>query len=170
MEKKFPGFLQLPLTLYSKYCVTVFSSLGLGLQFLLSAYEFFFYVTCKDHREMVDILMKTTRKQENMITFMDNFQQCFAIFLLFDLSLMFLYWLIHLCNAYFTFQETSLAATGSVLIILAELWRVLLITDACENFTREADKVIMKLQEMKVTMTSSEERRVSQFSSHIDCQ
>ena len=167
IEAECPGFSHLPLNVYSMYGRFVLSSLG--LQFLLSSYEFYFYANCHDHNEMVNNLIKTTRKEnvftkvKNMILFMENFQLCFGIFLLFDLSLMFLYWLIHLYRAYFTFQESSLAASGSVLIILAELWRVVLISNACENFTEKAKQVIMKLEEMRVTMENREERRVRQF-------
>jgi hypothetical protein len=151
IEAECPGFSHLPLNVYSMYGRFVLSSLG--LQFLLSSYEFYFYRFCHDHNEMVDNLMKTTRKEDifikvkNIMIFMENFQHCFGIFLLFDLSLMFLYWLIHLYRAYFTFQESSLAASGSVLIILAELWRVVLISNACENFTEKVNRVIRKYKD-----------------------
>ena len=95
-----------------------------------------------------------------LIIFMDSFQQCYGVFLLVDLTLMFLYWLIHLYNAYFTFQESPLAASGSVLIILAELWRVLLLSEACHQFTMEANKVIMKLEEIKGFMRNYNKRKV----------
>ena len=164
MEAKLPGFIQLPLTVFSMYGLGVFSSLG--LQFLLSSYEFFFYINMHDFHEIVRILMKTPRKEhifskvKNLVVFMENFQECFGIFLLFDLSLMFLYWLIHLYNAYFTFQEGFLAASGSVLIILAELWRVVLISNACQHFTGKTDMVIRKLEELRLTIEDVQERRV----------
>ena len=91
---------------------------------------------------------------------MKNLQKCSGVFLLVDLSLMFFYWLIHLYNAYFTFQEGPLAACGSVLIIAAELWRVVLISEAGEQFTEKTNDVVSKLEDMRLTLTDKEDRQV----------
>ena len=95
-----------------------------------------------------------------MLDYMDSFHNCFGVFLLVDLSLMFFYWLLHLYDAYFTFQEGPLAAAGSVLIISAELWRVVLISEAGEKFTEKTTEVVRRLEDMKVTMIDKEDRQV----------
>ena len=164
LERQYPGYTQLPLHVYSIVGVSFLSSLG--LQFCLSVYEFYFYTAANNFYDLARNVFSLDghfQHVRQLIVFMDSFQQCYGVFLLVDLTLMFLYWLIHLYNAYFTFQESPLAASGSVLIILAELWRVFLLSEACHQFTKEADKVIMKLEEIRATMKSHEEGKVPIF-------
>ena len=159
LERQYPGYTQLPLHVYSIVGVTFLSSLG--LQFCLSVYEFYFYTAANNFYDLArNVFCLDFQQLTQLIVFMSSFQQCYGVFLLVDLTLMFLYWLIHLYNAYFTFQESPLAASGSVLIILAEFWRVLLLSEACHKFTMEANKVIMKLEEIRATMKDYDKRKV----------
>ena len=41
-----------------------------------------------------------------------------------DLSLMLVYWLVHLYGVYFNFKGGLLQGSGSLLVIGAEFWRV----------------------------------------------
>ena len=81
-------------------------------------------------------------------------QGAFGFFLLVDITLMLIYWLLHTYHAYFTFQvilkglnnilvikfhsfcfqEGVLPATGSALIILAEFSRIFLLTNASSKY------------------------------------
>ena len=81
---------------------------------------------------------------------MGAIQGTFGFFLLVDITLMLIYWLLHTYHAYFTFlvilkglnnflvikfnsscfQEGVLPATGSALIIMAEFSRIFLLTNA----------------------------------------
>ena len=133
-------------------------------------YEFYFYNNCHDFNELVRKALtagensQTFRTVKQLLIYMESFHQCFGVFLLVDLSLMFFYWLIHLYNAYFTFQEGPLAACGSVLIIAAELWRVVLISEAGEQFTEKTNDVVSKLEDMRVSFRDKEDRQVCKYS------
>jgi hypothetical protein len=96
---------------------------------------------------------------EELIYLMENMQQAYSLFLLFDLSLMLLYWLIHLYKAYLTYQY-PLFFIASVLIILAELWRVVLLSCTCGGFTDRTEEVIGRLEEARAAARDGEERRV----------
>ena len=47
-----------------------------------------------------------------------------VLVLLMDLSLMLVYWLVHLYGVYFNFKGGLLQGSGSLLVIGAEFWRV----------------------------------------------
>ena len=107
IERQAPGFISLPLNMFVVFGFTLLSSIG--LQLFLVLYEFYFYKYCHDFNELgrkalttkeIDETFKTVRK---MLDYMDSFHNCFGVFLLVDLSLMFFYWLLHLYDAYFTF-------------------------------------------------------------------
>ena len=159
-----PGYINLPLNMYATFGFNLLSFIG--LQFSLAMYEFYFYNNCHDFNDLVRKALTTGEKEstfetvKQLFVFMESFQKCFGVFLLVDLSLMFLYWLIHLYDAYFTFQEGPLAACGSVLIIAAELWRVVLISEAGQQFTEKTNDVVSKLEDMRLTLTDKGDRQV----------
>ena len=91
-------------------------------------------------------------------------KQGFALFLLVDLTLMLLFWLTHLYMAYFSLKIGILAVINSLLMIIAELWRVVKISYACEHFTETVEQVIVKLEELSIN--NEHDRRVSSSQIH----
>jgi hypothetical protein len=138
---------------------------SLGLQFWLATSEFYLYYFFNWHGEFARRVLDTpgTKKllngAEELIYLMENIHQAYSLFLLFDFSLMLLYWLIHLYIAYFAYQ-VPLSFLGSVLIILAELCRVVLLSCTCGGFTDRTEEVIGRLEETRAAAEDGEERRV----------
>ena len=93
------------------YCdLCVHFLLHLPLHSLLAFYEFFFYQTFNHYQLLAKRLLKTQDaktlmiRTEEITTFMENAKEAKEFFLLVDLSLMLLFWLVHTYLAYLTFQ------------------------------------------------------------------
>ena len=101
---------------FSKYHFYIYNSLSnliLGdfpLHFLLATYEYFFYRNMPSYESLAKRVLKTEDprllldRTKELTVFMKNTQDGYGFFLLVDLTLMLLYWLIHTFKAYFTFQ------------------------------------------------------------------
>ena len=72
----------------------------------------------------------------DLIEIMKHFQQCYGLFLLVDLTIMLFYWLTHCYMAYVAFHTSALSFLGSLLVVVAELLRVIAISNTCEHLTR----------------------------------
>lgn len=160
----FPNFSQMPITQFT--VVSYFLMSPLGLQFLLSVYEFFFYMCLKMFNIFSTIYLEVVEKSEifllteKLICMIDSFKNTFRFFLLVDLTLMMLYWIIHLYNTFSEFKlGLIISGLGSVLIIMAEFLRLMFLTTACSKFTERIDQIINKLEELKSTL-GDEDRRV----------
>ena len=92
---------------------------------------------------------------------MENIQQGFGRFLLIDLTLMLLFWLIHTFQAYTSVESSYLQALASVLIIWAEFSRVFYLSTKCGKFTEKSNQVIMKLEEERVKPEEEHEKKVN---------
>ena len=96
------------ITAYCDLCVHFL--LHLPLHSLLAFYEFFFYQTFNRYQLLAKRLLKTQDaktlmiRTEEITTFMENAKEAKEFFLLVDLSLMLLFWLVHTYLAYLTFQ------------------------------------------------------------------
>ena len=96
------------INMYSNICYFVLAHLP--LHFLLAMYENFLYQTFN----VFKVMSRWTLNAEDQITllmrakmlpgFMEATQGGFRFFILVDLTLMLIYWLLHLYHAYFTFQ------------------------------------------------------------------
>merc|ERR550517_263546 len=91
---------------------------------------------------------------------METIQKGGGIFILIDITLMLIYWLLHLYHAYFTFQEGPLPASASALIILAEFSRVFLLSDTSTKFTADAENVIARLEDEKTVAEEEHDKQV----------
>ena len=152
MESVIPGITKLPYQMY--YIVGSLLLAPLSIQLYLAIQEFIFYHYCTVYHAFVSLQLQFTDGEGQdaevhestlqLINFMENFSQAFGPLLLMDLTLMLLYWLIHLYLAFATLNkegEGILSASGSILIIGSELWRVITLTSACTNFTQVSAEV-----------------------------
>ena len=155
MESSIPGITKLPFQMY--YIVGSLLLAPLGIQLYLAIQEFLFYHYCSVYHAFASLQLQFTdgegRDAEvhestlQLIDFMENFCQAFGPLLLMDLTLMLLYWLIHLYLAFATLSkegEGVLSASGSILIIGSELWRVITLTSACTKFTEVSAEVNLR--------------------------
>ena len=96
------------INMYANICYFVL--VHLPLHFLLAMYENFLYQSFN----VFKVMCSWTLNAEDQITllvrakilpgFMEAIQKCFRFFILVDITLMLIYWLLHLYHAYFTFQ------------------------------------------------------------------
>ena len=76
----------------------------------MATYEYFFYRNMPSYESLAKRVLKTEDprllldRTKELTVFMKNTQDGYGFFLLVDLTLMLLYWLIHTFKAYFTFQ------------------------------------------------------------------
>ena len=95
---------------YTNICF--FLQVHLPLHFLLAVYESYLYQSFSMFKVMsswtLDAKDKSALlKRANMLPIqMDAIQGGFGFFILVDITLMLIYWLLHLYHAYFTFQVT----------------------------------------------------------------
>jgi len=103
-------FSKYPFFFYTFLCKKLFIDFPLG--FLLATHEYFLYQIILTYKvfaarilqtEEANLLLARTRE---LTVFMENFQNGYGFFLLVDLTLMLLYWLLHTFKAYFTFQAS----------------------------------------------------------------
>ena len=100
---------------YSNICYYVLAHLP--LHFLLAMYENFLYQTFNVFRVMCSWTLNAKDKRAlleraNILpVFMETIQGGFGFFILVDITLMLIYWLLHLYHAYFTFQVGILLGT-----------------------------------------------------------
>ena len=62
--------------------------------------------------------------------------------------------------AFININFPALATAGPVLVIMAEMWRVVGITSACGNITQKALDVAMRLEEIKTDMVNEKDIKV----------
>ena len=93
------------------YCdLSVYLFAHFPLHFLLASYEFFFYRNLNHYQALADRTLNTDSigelfaKVRELTIFMVKTQEALGFFLLIDLGLMLLFWLIHTYMAFFTFQ------------------------------------------------------------------
>ena len=164
LSSPLPFFTSLPLTMISYFVFMVMSPLG--LQLILATHELFFYAHINKYVFLAACVMETKEhtdifsKTKKLIEVRDLYQPSFGFFLLVDLSLMLIYWLIHLYNTYIHFQEGVLAASGSTLVVLAELWRIVALSYACDKFAEKSEQTSMFLEELKLTLEDATEQMV----------
>ena len=136
------------MNMYTDACY--FMLAHLTLHFLLAMYEQYLYQSFNIFHVMSRLTFNTNDRSTLLLRskmlpdMMEAIQGGFGFFILVDITLMLIYWLLHLYHAYFTFQvksirinfhfqfssqESFLAASASALIILAEFSRVLLLSD-----------------------------------------
>ena len=141
----------------------------LGLNFFLVVYEFFFYQNCSYSKIFTKRVLTSKETSEilnlanDLVYILSNFQAAFGWFLLVDLALLLLFWLSHWYMAFINIQVSALTVAGPALVILAEMIRVFGISSACENITKMALEVAMKLEELKIGLTDEQEIKVSKF-------
>ena len=151
--------LRLMMAIYIQICIYFLANIP--LHFFLATYEYFFYHTVSGYsaltKRFLELRMDSRtlmKRGEDILSMMKHLQKAFGFFLLVDLTLMLLFWLIHTYVAYFTFQVKSklylknsdhtheigllfqgnvITAAGSALIILAELSRVALLSNTCDR-------------------------------------
>ena len=151
---------------YSEICFQFLSFLG--LHFLLAVFEFFFYWYVSVFVDLANNILTTSydtgtllRRSKELNFLMENIQHGFGRFLLIDLTLMLLFWLVHTFNAYTSFDSNYLQALASVLIICAEFSRVFYLSTKCGKFTDKTNQVIMKLEEKRVEPQEEHEKKVT---------
>jgi hypothetical protein len=77
--------------------------------------------------------------------------------LLLDFSFMMLFWILHLFQIYLMVHlQLSFSALGSFLIVLAELWKVLMITNECQAFEDNTKKLIDNIKEAKIEVSEKD--------------
>ena len=102
------GFSKYHFYLYVSLCSSVL--VDFPLHFLLATYEYFFYRNMPSYDSLAKRVLKTEDprllldRTKELTVFMECTQNGYGFFLLVDLTLMLLYWLIHTFKAYFTFQ------------------------------------------------------------------
>ena len=124
----------------------------LSLHFLLAMYEQYLYQSCNLFQLMAQLTLNTYDRTTMFVRakmlpcLMEAIQRGFGFFILVDITLMLIYWLLHLYHAYFTFQvriqnlplflvsnlhsqEGIVPALASALVILAEFSRVFMLSD-----------------------------------------
>ena len=101
-------FSKYPFFIYFWVCNLVL--IDIPLHFLLATYEYFFFRNMPSYESLAKRVLKTEdprlllERTKELTVFMENTQNGYGFFLLVDLTLMLLYWLIHTFKAYFTFR------------------------------------------------------------------
>ena len=86
----------------------------LSLHFLLAMYEQYLYQSCNLFQVMAQLTLNTYDRTTMFVRakmlpcLMEALQRGFGFFILVDITLMLIYWLLHLYHAYFTFQVKSI--------------------------------------------------------------
>ena len=99
-----------PFFVYTYLCKMLLIDFPLG--FLLATHEYFLYQIILTYKVFAARVLQTEEqtlllaRTRELTVFMENFQNGYGFFLLVDLTLMLLYWLIHTFRAYFTFQAS----------------------------------------------------------------
>ena len=113
------GFSEYHFFLYVTLC-TLFL-IDIPLHFLLATHEYFFYRNMLSYESLAKRALKTDdprlllKRIEELTVFMENTQDGFGFFLLVDLTLMLLYWLIHTFKLYFSVQVNLIGSqSGNV--------------------------------------------------------
>ena len=113
------GFSKYHFFLYVTLC-TIFL-VDFPLHFLLATYEYLFYRNMPSYESLAKRVLKTEdprlllKRIEELTVFMKNTQDGFGFFLLVDLTLMLLYWLIHTFKLYFSVQVNLIGSqSGNV--------------------------------------------------------
>ena len=94
--------------IYNYFCSEIL--INFPLHFLLATYEYFFYRNMPSYESLAKRVLKTEdsrqllERTKELTVFMENTQNGYGFFLLVDLSLMLLFWLMHTFKAYFSFQ------------------------------------------------------------------
>ena len=144
-----------------RYIYTCFFFLThLPLHLLLAIHEYNLYWNFNLFHEMCSWALRATvydgtlKRAKILPETMGAIQGAFGFFLLVDITLMLIYWLLHTYHAYFSFQvilkgmnnflvikfhcscfqEGVLPAIGSALIIMAEFSRIFLLTNASSKY------------------------------------
>ena len=150
-----------------KVCYGLNFTNKLGLDFLLVVYEFYFYNTYFFFDNLTEHVLRTKDTQHllslvnDLVSILNNFQETFGWFLFVDLSLLLLFWLSHWFLAAIHIQISALAVAGPVLVILAELARVVGLSCTCERITTRTLQVAMRLQEVKTGLEEQQGVKVS---------
>ena len=116
----------------------------LGLHFLLAVYELSFYHIFSYYESFAKNILSTKEVPniiahvKDFVVFLDEFQEAFGCFLLVDLALMLFFWLSHCYIAFINSQVSGTALSGSLLVIVSELLRVVSISSTCEHITKRA--------------------------------
>ena len=103
-------FSKYPFFFYTFLCERLLIDFPLG--FLLATHEYFLYQIILTYKVFAARVLQTEEphlllaRTRELTVFMENFQNGYGFFLLVDLTLMLLYWLIHTFKAYFTFQAS----------------------------------------------------------------
>lgn len=143
------------INMYTNICF--FLLVHLPLHFMLAVYENYLYQSFNMFQVMCSWTLNAKDKsallaRANMLPgVMEAIQRGFGFFILVDITLMLIYWLLHLYHAYFTFQVTLsigkicmylnhiqdglFPASASALIILAEFSRVFLLSDSSARYS-----------------------------------
>ena len=117
------------------------------IQLILCYFEVFFFNLSAVLREEMKALMlnldldsptsSLCHYVENVLNKLKTFHECFAVFLLLDLSYMTLLWIFNLYSFYVQLGgQSSLFTLSYVMVLLAQLWRVLSITTECTDMEK----------------------------------
>ena len=125
------------------------------MQFLFCFYEVFFFITMASVK--LDLQTVATGLTEDYFEALDDlirkikaFQDTFSLFLLLDFSFMTIFWILHLFTIYICIKDKMyILALGSFMIVLAELWRVFIITTECHTYQDEVKTIINNIKEVK---------------------
>ena len=102
------GFSKFYFYIYTYLCTRFL--IDFPLHFLLATYEYFFYRIMPSYESLAKRVLKTEdpklllERTKELTVFMENTQNGYGFFLLVDLALMLLFWLMHTFKAYFSFQ------------------------------------------------------------------
>jgi hypothetical protein len=161
-ESRIPGFITLPINVYTVLSGQLIGHIG--LQYILCFFEIYYYVYFSLFTYLTRHFLNLTgdnqdisRISEVLIDIADSFKKCFGFFLLADLTLMCVFWIIHLYMAFINFSNGRfLALFGNLMVILAEFTRVISISRTGERFTDNIEKIIIKLEETKTTLNEND--------------
>ena len=108
------GFSKYHFFLYVTLCALFL--VDFPLHFLLATHEYLFFRNMPSYDSLAKRVLKTEdprlllRRIEELTVFMENTQDGYGFFLLVDLTLMLLYWLIHTFKLYFSVQVNSIGS------------------------------------------------------------
>ena len=134
------------------------------MQFLFCFYEVFFFITMASVKLDLHIVASGLTGDyfealDDLIRKIRAFQNTFSLFLLLDLSFMTIFWILHLFTIYLcTRGKMYILSLGSFLIVLAELWRVFIITTECHTYQDEVKKMINIIKEGKGKVDEEQSR------------
>ena len=172
-EKTYPGSSSLLFT-----NIVVFGqgfTSQLGLNFFLVVYEFFFYHVFYLLENFTKYVLATKNtaltlsRTNDLVFILANFQEAYGWFLLVDLSLLLFFWLSHWYIAFINIKVSTLAVAGPVLVILAEMLRVIGISSACERITNNALEVAMAVEGLKTDLVDEKEIKVRKLKQPLMC-